>query len=57
MTEELRAAIDLVDKVCAEYVGNRKDHVMMQSAVEMIRTALTPKPKKPRKKKEKKTEV
>ncbi len=42
MTEKVKAAIDVVDKVCAELNGTRKDHVIVQEAIRIIREAVEP---------------
>lgn len=40
MTEKVNAAINVIDKVCANSEGTRKEHVVMQEAVGIIVEAL-----------------
>lgn len=43
MTEKETAAFKIVDEICAGYMGNRKEHVTIQAALQIIHTALNPK--------------
>ena len=43
MTEKEQAAFKVVDEVCAGYQGTRKEHVTIQTSLQIIHTALNPK--------------
>ena len=42
MNEKEQAAFNVIDKVCASYIGNRKDHDIFREALGIIYAALTP---------------
>lgn len=58
MTKKEQAAFKVVDEVCANYMGNRKEHVTIQTSLQIIYTALNPKDDREKKdeKKKKKNE-
>ena len=41
MNEKELAAFKVVDKVCASYIGNRKDHDICREALGIIHAAMT----------------
>ncbi len=43
MTEKEKAAFEVVDRVCADFQGNRKAHVVIQESLQIIYAALNPK--------------
>ncbi len=51
MTEKETAAFKIVDEVCAGFQGNRKEHVTIQTSLQIIYTALNPKTDEKKKKK------
>jgi len=42
MTKDQEQAFKIVDEVCSGFRGNRKDHVTIQTALQVIFTALNP---------------
>ncbi len=51
MTEKEKAALEIVDRVCADFRGNRKEHATIQASLQIIYTALNPKTDEKKKKK------
>ncbi len=43
MTEKETAAFEIVNRVCADFRGNRKEHETIQASLQIIHTALNPK--------------
>ena len=43
MTEKETAAFKIVDGVCANFMGTRKEHVTVQASLQVIYSALNPK--------------
>ncbi len=44
MDEKLKAAFEVIHKVCGDFMGNHKDHIVIQESLQIIRTAALPKP-------------
>ena len=44
MTEKEKAAFEVVDKICAGFQGNRKEHVVIQASLKIIYDGLNPPP-------------
>ena len=42
MTEKVKAAFEVIDRVCGAYRGDRKEHVTIQASLQIIHTALNP---------------
>ncbi len=40
MTKKLKAALKIVDEVCGDFRGTRKEHVVIQVSLRLIHTAL-----------------
>lgn len=42
MTEKEKASFEVIDRVCADYQGNRKAHVVLQESLKIIYAGLNP---------------
>lgn len=45
MDKKVQEALQVVDNVCADFHGTRKDHAILQQALQIIYVALDPKKK------------
>lgn len=40
MDKKLKAAVNMIDEVCAKFLGTRQDHIVLTSALQLIVAAL-----------------
>jgi hypothetical protein len=41
--KKIKAALEIVDRVCADFRGNRQEHTTIQASLQIIYVALDPK--------------
>ncbi len=42
LDKKIKAAVNVIDEVCAKFQGTLKDHQVIQEAIQIIRGALNP---------------
>lgn len=53
MDKKVKAALEIIDRVCADFRGNRKEHETIQASLQIVYAALSPKEDKKKDKKKK----